>query len=156
MSDELQVLNKKFRMRDFHNLGIWKRGHQLTLDVYQATKSFPSEEMFGLTSKLRRAVSSIPTNIAEGCGRGSNKEFARFLQIAIGSTSEVEYELLLANSLITIQVITVKMLVSQLCLTLCYPMGYSPPGSSVHGILQVRIMEWAAILFSRGSSQPKD
>ena len=99
MSDELQVLNKKFRMRDFHNLGIWKRGHQLTLDVYQATKSFPSEEMFGLTSQLRRAVSSIPTNIAEGCGRGSNKEFARFLQIAIGSTSEVEYELLLANSL---------------------------------------------------------
>ena len=86
-------------MRDFHNLGIWKRSHQLTLDVYQATKLFPNEEMFGLTSQLRRAVSSIPTNIAEGCGRGSNKELARFLQIAIGSASEVEYELLLANSL---------------------------------------------------------
>ena len=86
-------------MRDFHNLGIWKRSHQLTLDVYQVTKSFPNEELFGLTSQLRRAVSSIPTNIAEGCGRSTNKDFAHFLQIAIGSASEVEYELLLANSL---------------------------------------------------------
>ena len=86
-------------MRDFHNLGIWKRSHQLTLDVYQATKSFPNEELFGLTSQLGRAVSSIPTNIAEGCGRATNKDFAHFLQIAIGSASEVEYEFLLANSL---------------------------------------------------------
>ena len=86
-------------MRDFHNLGIWRRSHQLTLDVYQATKSFPNEELFGLTSQLRRAVSSIPTNIAEGCGMATNKDFAHFLQIAIGSSTEVEYELLLAYDL---------------------------------------------------------
>ena len=86
-------------MRDFHTLKIWQRSHQLTLDVYEATRLFPTEELFGLTSQLRRAVASIPTNIAEGCGRASNKDFAHFLQIAIGSLSEVEYELLLANSL---------------------------------------------------------
>lgn len=86
-------------MRDFHTLKIWKRSHQLTLDVYNASKFFPNDEMFGLTSQIRRAVSSIPTNIAEGCGRASNKDFAHFLQIAIGSTTELEYELLLAYSL---------------------------------------------------------
>lgn len=86
-------------MRDFHKLVIWQRSHQLTLDVYKASKSFPNEELFGLTSQIRRAVSSIPTNIAEGCGRNSNKELAHFLQIALGSASEVEYELLLANNL---------------------------------------------------------
>ena len=86
-------------MRDFHKLSIWQRSHLLTLEVYKATKLFPSEELFGLTSQIRRAVTSIPTNIAEGCGRASNKDLAHFLQIAIGSASEVEYELLLANSL---------------------------------------------------------
>ena len=86
-------------MRDFHKLGIWQRSHQLTLDVYKASKSFPKDELFGLTSQIRRAASSIPTNIAEGCGRASNKDYAHFLQIAIGSASEVEYELLLAHDL---------------------------------------------------------
>ena len=86
-------------MRDFHNLLIWKRSHQLTLDIYKVSQSFPKEELFGLTSQIRRAVSSVPTNIAEGCGRNSNKDFAHFLQIAIGSASEVEYELLLAHDL---------------------------------------------------------
>ena len=86
-------------MRDFHKLGIWQRSHQLTLDVYKASKVFPKDELFGLTSQIRRAASSIPTNIAEGCGRASNKDFAHFLQIAIGSASEVEYELLLAHDL---------------------------------------------------------
>ena len=86
-------------MRDFHKLGIWQRSHQLTLDVYKVSKSFPKDELFGLTSQIRRATSSIPTNIAEGCGRASNKDFAHFLQIAIGSASEVEYELLLAHDL---------------------------------------------------------
>lgn len=86
-------------MRDFHKLIIWQRSHQLTLDVYKASKAFPKDELFALTSQIRRAVSSIPTNIAEGCGRGSNKDFAHFLQIAIGSASEVEYELLLAHDL---------------------------------------------------------
>ena len=86
-------------MRDFHKLGIWQRSHLLTLDVYRASKSFPKDELFGLTSQIRRAASSIPTNIAEGCGRASNKDYAHFLQIAIGSASEVEYELLLAHDL---------------------------------------------------------
>ena len=86
-------------MRDFHNLLIWERSHQLTLDIYKVSRSFPKEELFGLTSQIRRAVSSVPTNIAEGCGRNSNKDFAHFLQIAIGSASEVEYELLLAHDL---------------------------------------------------------
>ena len=86
-------------MRDFHNLLIWKRSHQLTLDIYMLSQSFPKDELFGLTSQVRRAASSIATNIAEGCGRNSNKDFAHFLQIAIGSASEVEYELLLAHDL---------------------------------------------------------
>ena len=86
-------------MRDFHKLGIWQRSHQLTLDVYKVSQAFPKDELFGLTSQIRRAASSIPTNIAEGCGRASNKDFAHFLQIAIGSASEVEYELLLAHDL---------------------------------------------------------
>ena len=86
-------------MRDFHKLGIWQRSHQLTLDVYRASKVFPKDELFGLTSQIRRAASSVPTNIAEGCGRASNKDYAHFLQIAIGSASEVEYELLLAHDL---------------------------------------------------------
>ena len=86
-------------MRDFHKLGIWQRSHQLPLDIYKVSKSFPKDELFGLTSQIRRAASSIPTNIAEGCGRASNKDYAHFLQIAIGSASEVEYELLLAHDL---------------------------------------------------------
>lgn len=86
-------------MRDFHKLVIWQRSHKLTLDVYRVSNAFPKEELFGLTSQIRRAVSSIPTNIAEGCGRASNKDFAHFLQISIGSASEVEYELLLAHDL---------------------------------------------------------
>lgn len=86
-------------MRDFHKLIIWQRSHQLTLAVYRISKSFPREEIFGLTFQMRRAVSSIPTNIAEGCGRASNKDFAHFLQIAIGSATEVEYQLLLAHDI---------------------------------------------------------
>ena len=86
-------------MRDFHKLIIWQRSHQLTLAVYRISKSFPKEEIFGLTSQMRRAVSSIPTNIAEGCGRASNKDFAHFIQIAIGSATEVEYQLLLAHDI---------------------------------------------------------
>jgi four helix bundle protein len=86
-------------MRDFHKLIIWQRSHQLALKVYSISKLFPKDELFGLTSQVRRAVSSIPTNIAEGCGRASNKDFAHFLQIAIGSAAEVEYELLLAHDL---------------------------------------------------------
>ena len=84
-------------MLNFKDLEIWKRSHKLTLEIYKATQLFPKEEVFGLTSQIRRAVSSIPTNIAEGCGRRTNAELANFLNIASGSASEVEYEILLAK-----------------------------------------------------------
>ncbi len=74
-------------MRDFTKLAIWQRSHQLTLKVYSTTKLFPEEEMFGITSQMRRSSSSVPTNIAEGCGRNSNPQLLHFLQIACGSLS---------------------------------------------------------------------
>lgn len=86
-------------MQDFRNLDVWKRSHELTLAVYRATKPFPDDERFGLTSQLRRATASIPANLAEGCGRGSDPDFGRFVQNAMGSASEVEYEFLLARDL---------------------------------------------------------
>jgi four helix bundle protein len=86
-------------MRDFRELRVWEKAHRLALDVYQATTSFPREEAYGLTSQLRRAAVSIPANIAEGCGSNSPIDFARFLQIAVRSASELEYELLLAHDL---------------------------------------------------------
>ena len=86
-------------MQDFKKLTVWKKSHDLTMRVYNLTSQFPREEIYGLTSQIRRASTSIPTNIAEGCGRKSSAEFARFLQIAIGSTSETEYLLFLAHDL---------------------------------------------------------
>lgn len=86
-------------MRDFRKYNIWQEAHLFTLEIYQLTKEFPKEELFGLTSQLRRAVSSIPTNFAEGCGSNSEKEFGRYLNIAIASCSEVEYLLLLTKDL---------------------------------------------------------
>jgi four helix bundle protein len=86
-------------VKDFRSLKAWGKSHELTLRVYSATKSFPRDEAFGLTSQLRRACSSIPANIAEGCGRSGDAELARFLSIAAGSASEVEYHLLLAHDL---------------------------------------------------------
>lgn len=71
----------------------------MTLAVYKATTTFPRDELYGLTSQTRRSCSSIPANIAEGCGRGGDAELARFLQIAMGSASELEYHLLLARDL---------------------------------------------------------
>src|SRR6266576_2280578 len=78
---------------------IWQKAHQLTLTIYQITATFPREELYGLTSQLRRACSSIPANLAEGCGRNGDAEFARFCCIAMGSASELEYHLLLARDL---------------------------------------------------------
>ena len=90
-------------MRDFRELKVWEKAHLLTLQVYGSTKNFPSDERFGLTLQLRRAAASVPMNIAEGCGRESERELARFMSIADGSASEVEYQLLLAGNLKYIQ-----------------------------------------------------
>jgi four helix bundle protein len=86
-------------MRDFQKLTIWQKGHSITLKIYNCTKEFPSSELYGLTSQMRRSSSSIPTNIAEGCGRNSTTELNRFLTIAAGSTSELQYQLILAKDL---------------------------------------------------------
>jgi four helix bundle protein len=86
-------------MQDFENLIVWRKAHDLTLAAYKASASFPGEERYGLTSQLRRATSSTATNIAEGCGRGGNNDFARFLQIALGSASEAKYLMLLTTDL---------------------------------------------------------
>ena len=86
-------------MQDFRNLQVWQKSHNFTLGVYKSTKRFPKDEQFGLTSQLRRAASSIGANLAEGCARGSDADFARFVQIAIGSASEMECHLLLARDL---------------------------------------------------------
>ncbi|MBI3301818.1 MAG: four helix bundle protein [Deltaproteobacteria bacterium] len=86
-------------MKDFRELKVWEKAHQLTLAVYKVTVTFPRDEMYGLTSQIRRSCASIPANIAEGCGRGGDGELGRFLQIAMGSASELEYHLLLAHDL---------------------------------------------------------
>ena len=84
---------------DFKQLKVWRKAHEMTLDTYRVTAAFPREEMYGLTSQLRRASASIGADIAEGCGRRSDGEMCRFLQIARGSASEAEYHLLLAKDL---------------------------------------------------------
>ena len=86
-------------MQEFRDLLVWQKAHALTLGAYKATSAYPSSELYGLTSQTRRASASIAANIAEGCGRGSDADFARFLQIAMGSASEVEYFVLLARDL---------------------------------------------------------
>ena len=90
-------------MRDFKTLTVWRKAHLLTLRVYQITSSFPPEEKYGLTSQLRRSSASVPTNIAEGCGKESERDFARFLSISSGSASEAEYQFMLAKDLGYIQ-----------------------------------------------------
>ena len=86
-------------MRDFKSMKVWEKGHALTLAVYRATQSFPSEERYGLVSQMRRSASSIPANIAEGCGRVGDPELARFCQLGFGSATELEYWLLLSRDL---------------------------------------------------------
>ena len=86
-------------MQDIRKLKVWQKAHELALAIYKATSKFPRDELYGLTSQIRRASMSIPTNIAEGCGRSTDSEFARYLQIAMGSAFETEYELLLSRDL---------------------------------------------------------
>ena len=111
-------------MQSFRNLRVWEKSHRLTLDVYACRKAFPRDEVFGLTSQMRRSSASIGMNIAEGCCRKGDAEMARFLQIAMGSASELEYQFLLAHDLdylhnpeydrLTAQVEEVKKMLSSL------------------------------------------
>ena len=86
-------------MRNFRELSIWSKSHLFTLKIYSLTQKYPKEEMFGIVSQMRRSASSIPTNIAEGCGRNTNPDFKRFLAMASGSSSELEYQLILSRDL---------------------------------------------------------
>lgn len=86
-------------MKDFRNLMVWEKAHLLTLEIYRQLGTFPKEERYALAGQIGRPAVSIPANIAEGCGRGTDADFARFLQIAMGSASELEYEILLAKDL---------------------------------------------------------
>ena len=86
-------------MQDYKKIQVWQRSHQLVLEMYEITNRFPKEELFGLVSQIKRSASSIPANIAEGCGRNSNKDFAHFLNISLGSLNEVTYFVLLAKDL---------------------------------------------------------
>ncbi len=86
-------------MKDFRELKVWEKSHHLALKIYDITKKFPKEEVYGLTSQMRRSSVSIPTNISEGCGRNRDTELNRFFEIAMGSASELEYLSLLARDL---------------------------------------------------------
>ncbi len=86
-------------MQNYKDLKVWEKGHLFTLKVYDVTKLFPKEEIYSLTNQIRRAASSIPANIAEGCGKNSQNEFAHFLNIALGSANEAEYFLILSKDL---------------------------------------------------------
>lgn len=86
-------------MQNYKDLKVWQKAHDFTLKMYKVVASFPKEETYNLTSQIKRSASSIPTNIAEGCGRFSQKELANFLQIALGSSHELEYQLLLSKDL---------------------------------------------------------
>jgi four helix bundle protein len=111
-------------VQSFRSLRVWEKAHKLTLDIYTSSKTFPREEMYGLTSQMRRSSGSIGMNIAEGCCRKGDVEMVRFLQIAMGSASELEYQFLLAHDLeylhnpnyecLTAQVVEVKKMLSSL------------------------------------------
>jgi four helix bundle protein len=100
-------------MQSFRNLKVWESAHLLTLDVYKSTSEFPREETYGLTSQMRRSSVSIGANIAEGCCRKGDVEFGRFLQIAMGSASELEYHLLLAHDLSFLEAFEYKRLLEE-------------------------------------------
>jgi four helix bundle protein len=86
-------------MKDYKKLNVFEKAHQLALNVYKTTANFPKDELYGLSSQMRRACVSIPSNIAEGCGRKGDSELSQFIQIALGSANELEYQLLLAHDL---------------------------------------------------------
>ena len=108
-------------MKDHKDLDVWKKGIDLVAEVYRTTAQFPKEEVFGLTSQMRRAAVSIPANVAEGAARQTDKEFVQFLFISLGSASELETELLIAEKLgfcnassLSEQITSVKMMLNGL------------------------------------------
>lgn len=86
-------------MQNYKDLKVWEKAHLFTLKVYESTKAFPKEEIYSLTNQLRRSASAVPANIAEGCGKNSKNDFAHYLNIALGSTNESEYYLILSKDL---------------------------------------------------------
>jgi four helix bundle protein len=86
-------------MRNYRDLQVWSKAHSLTLELYRLSRNFPRDEIYGITAQIRRSASSIGANLAEGCGRQSENEMARFLKISLGSASELDYHLLLAHDL---------------------------------------------------------
>lgn len=111
-------------MQDFKDLLVWKKAHALTLSLYKRTSRFPKDELFGLTSQIRRCSASIGANLAEGSGRKGHAEFHRFLHMACGSTNELEYHLILCRDLgllaeeehheLNQQVVEIRMMLSSL------------------------------------------
>ena len=96
---ELRRVVRGAEVQDYRKLKVWEKAHALTLVVYKVSRGFPREETYGLTSQIRRCAVSVPSNIVEGCGRGSNPELMKFLHYALGSANELEYQLLLARDL---------------------------------------------------------
>lgn len=86
-------------MQDYKKLKVWEKAHAFTVVVYAITRTFPKDEVYALTSQIRRCAVSVPSNIVEGCGRGSNPELVKFLHYALGSANELEYQLLLSRDL---------------------------------------------------------
>lgn len=100
-------------MHNFRELKVWHRSKALVKDIYVLTRKFPTDERFGLTNQLRRAAVSVPSNIAEGCGRGTDKQLIHFLNIAIGSLCEIETQLMLSIDLGFIEEKELKILISE-------------------------------------------
>lgn len=101
-------------MHNFRELKIWQKSRKLVKEIYQLTKLFPNDELYSLTSQIRRDVISIPSNIAEGCGRGTDKELSRFLDIANGSAFELESLLILATDLEYLNINQTDAMISEL------------------------------------------
>lgn len=100
-------------MQDFRDLKVWQRAHALTLSIYRETRNFPREELYGLTSQIRRAAASIAANLAEGRCRPTDRDFGRFVSIALGSAAETDYFLLLAHDLGILEAPRYKLLVQE-------------------------------------------
>lgn len=100
-------------MRDYKKYTVWQKSHELVLEIYKVTGHFPKEEVYGLTSQMRRSASSIPTNVVEGCGRNTDKDFCRFLYFAFGSANELEYQLILSKDLNFLESETAMSLISK-------------------------------------------